>query len=52
MYDVPLSLAFASPLSDKSCCFSSSKLLFSVVCLREQYLSVYIGVTEKYGEQQ
>lgn len=44
------SLALASPLTDKTCCFSYSKLLFSVISLKEQYLFVYIGITEKYGE--
>ena len=52
MYDIALSPAFASPLSGKSHGLSYSKLLLSVVCLREQYLLVYTDVTEKYGEQQ
>lgn len=52
MYDVPLYLALASPVSDKCLCLSYSKLLFSVVCLRGKYLLLYTGVAEKYGEQQ
>lgn len=52
MYDVQLCLALTSSLSGKSHCFSYSKLLFSMVCITEQYLLVYICVTEKYGDQQ
>lgn len=52
MYDVSLSFTLASLLNDKSSCFSYSKLVFSVVCLREQYLLVYISVIEKYGKHQ